>query len=58
MPPRTAHAPSSIPAFAARVIAWQRAHGRHGLPWQQSRDAYRIWLSEVMLQQTQVTTVV
>ncbi len=45
------------PSFAARVIAWQRAHGRHGLPWQQTRDAYRIWLSEVMLQQTQVTTV-
>ncbi|MBS0320481.1 MAG: A/G-specific adenine glycosylase [Proteobacteria bacterium] len=59
MPPRTAaHAPSSVPTFAARVVAWQRVHGRHGLPWQQTRDAYRIWLSEVMLQQTQVTTVV
>ncbi len=45
-------------AFAARVVRWQRAHGRHGLPWQQTRDAYRIWLSEVMLQQTQVATVV
>lgn len=43
--------------FAARVIAWQRAHGRHGLPWQATRDAYRVWLSEVMLQQTQVATV-
>jgi A/G-specific adenine glycosylase len=39
------------------VIAWQREHGRHDLPWQTGRDAYRIWLSEVMLQQTQVTTV-
>ncbi|HUP29779.1 MAG TPA: A/G-specific adenine glycosylase [Usitatibacter sp.] len=45
-------------SFAARVIAWQRSHGRHGLPWQESRDAYRIWLSEVMLQQTQVATVI
>ena len=45
-------------AFARRVIAWQRAHGRHDLPWQSSRDPYRIWLSEVMLQQTQVATVI
>ena len=44
--------------FAQRVIAWQRVHGRHDLPWQHTRDPYRIWLSEVMLQQTQVTTVV
>jgi A/G-specific adenine glycosylase len=43
--------------FAARVVAWQRTHGRHGLPWQRARDAYRIWLSEIMLQQTQVATV-
>jgi A/G-specific adenine glycosylase len=47
-------APSS---FHQRVVAWQRVHGRHGLPWQGTRDAYRIWLSEVMLQQTQVATV-
>jgi A/G-specific adenine glycosylase len=45
------------PSFALRVRRWQRAHGRHGLPWQGTRDAYRIWLSEVMLQQTQVATV-
>ena len=44
--------------FASRIVAWQLAHGRHGLPWQGTRDAYRIWLSEIMLQQTQVTTVV
>src|SRR5690349_6826267 len=44
-------------SFAARVVAWQRAHGRRDLPWQNTRDAYRIWLSEVMLQQTQVATV-
>lgn len=43
--------------FAARVVRWQRTHGRTGLPWQQQRDPYRVWLSEVMLQQTQVTTV-
>jgi len=43
--------------FAARIGAWQRRHGRHDLPWQQSRDPYRIWLSEIMLQQTQVATV-
>jgi len=48
----------SVPApFAARVVDWQARHGRHGLPWQGTRDAYRIWLSEIMLQQTQVTTV-
>lgn len=43
--------------FAARVVAWQRAHGRHDLPWQATRDPYRIWVSEIMLQQTQVSTV-
>ena len=43
--------------FAPRVIAWQRQHGRHDLPWQQTRDPYRVWLSEIMLQQTQVATV-
>jgi A/G-specific adenine glycosylase len=44
--------------FAGRVIRWQQAHGRHHLPWQGSRDPYRVWLSEVMLQQTQVATVI
>jgi A/G-specific adenine glycosylase len=44
--------------FAARVVRWQQQHGRHDLPWQNTRDAYRIWLSEIMLQQTQVTTVI
>ena len=45
-------------SFSARVVRWQRAHGRHDLPWQGTRDAYRIWLSEIMLQQTQVATVI
>jgi len=39
------------------VIAWQRRHGRNNLPWQGTRDPYRVWLSEIMLQQTQVATV-
>ena len=44
--------------FAAALLAWFDRHGRHNLPWQHPRDAYRVWLSEIMLQQTQVTTVV
>ncbi|GAB4128757.1 MAG: A/G-specific adenine glycosylase [Sideroxydans sp.] len=44
-------------SFADRLIAWQRTHGRHDLPWQ-GQDAYRVWLSEIMLQQTQVATVI
>jgi A/G-specific adenine glycosylase len=42
--------------FSARIIDWQRRYGRHGMPWQDTRDAYRVWLSEIMLQQTQVAT--
>lgn len=45
------------PTFSAAVIGWQKQHGRHALPWQNTRDAYRIWLSEIMLQQTQVSAV-
>jgi len=45
------------PAIAGRVVAWQRSNGRHALPWQGTRDPYRVWLSEIMLQQTQVATV-
>ena len=43
--------------FTEQLIAWQKIAGRHDLPWQNTRDAYRIWLSEIMLQQTQVSTV-
>lgn len=46
-----------MPSFAARLIAWHASHGRHDLPWQQTTDPYRVWLSEIMLQQTQVATV-
>ncbi|WP_439519940.1 A/G-specific adenine glycosylase [Hydrogenophaga sp.] len=49
---------ASLPLeFAPRLIEWQRRAGRSGLPWQHTRDPYRVWLSEVMLQQTQVGTV-
>ncbi|WP_258129418.1 A/G-specific adenine glycosylase [Achromobacter anxifer] len=44
--------------FAPCIVDWQRRHGRHDLPWQNTRDPYRIWLSEIMLQQTQVATVI
>lgn len=43
-------------SFARRLIDWQRQHGRHDLPWQ-VKDPYSVWLSEIMLQQTQVATV-
>jgi len=44
--------------FTEHLIAWQKTAGRHDLPWQKTRDPYRIWLSEIMLQQTQVATVI
>lgn len=44
--------------FATRLLAWHRQHGRHDLPWQTDRNPYRVWLSEIMLQQTQVATVI
>ncbi|MFZ5454052.1 MAG: A/G-specific adenine glycosylase [Pseudomonadota bacterium] len=43
--------------FAATLVHWQRLHGRHDLPWQ-TGDAYGVWVSEIMLQQTQVQTVI
>ena len=45
-------------SFSNVLVKWQAAHGRNSLPWQNTRDPYRIWLSEIMLQQTQVTTVI
>ena len=44
--------------FAARLLVWFDQHGRHDLPWQHPRTPYRVWLAEVMLQQTQVQTVI
>ncbi len=44
--------------FASRLLAWHQDHGRHDLPWQHPRSAYRVWVSEIMLQQTQVSTVI
>lgn len=45
-------------SFARRIIQYQRKHGRHDLPWQRQRTLYRVWVSEIMLQQTQVATVI
>lgn len=47
-----------MPNFSSRLIAWQKQHGRHDLPWQNTTDPYAIWVSEIMLQQTQVTAVI
>ncbi|HSV53797.1 MAG TPA: A/G-specific adenine glycosylase [Burkholderiaceae bacterium] len=61
-----AHAVASVGAhdltvpgdeFASRVVRWQKVHGRNSLPWQNTRDPYLVWLSEIMLQQTQVAAV-
>jgi len=51
-------APESDADFSRRLIAWQKRYGRHDLPWQQTRDPYAIWVSEIMLQQTQVAAVI
>ncbi len=45
-------------SFSDLLIAWHAKSGRHHLPWQQSKDPYKVWVSEIMLQQTQVTTVI
>jgi A/G-specific adenine glycosylase len=44
--------------FTERLLAWFEVHGRHNLPWQHNPTPYRVWISEVMLQQTQVATVI
>ncbi len=59
--PRQPHASADSPQqddFIARLLHWFDDHGRHDLPWQHPRSPYRVWLSEIMLQQTQVTTVI
>ncbi len=57
-PPRTAPvtAPVMPPVIAPTLVQWQAQHGRNHLPWQATRDPYRVWLSEIMLQQTQVAS--
>jgi A/G-specific adenine glycosylase len=47
-----------VSVFAEKLIAWQQVHGRHDLPWQQTRDPYAVWVSEIMLQQKQVSAVI
>lgn len=44
--------------FSSTILAWYQQHGRKHLPWQHDRTPYRVWVSEIMLQQTQVTTVI
>ena len=44
--------------FAQKLLAWYDENGRHDLPWHHDRNPYRVWVSEIMLQQTQVTTVI
>ena len=55
--PATAPA-QEMPDFASRIVSWQKIHGRHDLPWQNTRDPYAVWVSEIMLQQTQVSAVI
>jgi A/G-specific DNA-adenine glycosylase (EC 3.2.2.-) len=45
-------------SIAPALIEWHARQGRHDLPWQQQRTPYRVWVSEIMLQQTQVATVI
>jgi A/G-specific adenine glycosylase len=47
-----------VPALSEELIRWHAGHGRHDLPWQRERTPYRVWVSEIMLQQTQVATVI
>jgi A/G-specific adenine glycosylase len=44
--------------FSTAVLDWFDGHGRKDLPWQHNPTPYRVWVSEIMLQQTQVTTVI
>ena len=48
----------SAEQFSSAVLAWHDQHGRHDLPWQQQKTAYHTWISEIMLQQPQVATVI
>ena len=48
----------AVTDFSSRLLAWYTRYGRHDLPWQQDVTPYRVWVSEIMLQQTQVSTVI
>lgn len=49
---------AELPSFSDRLLDWWDRHGRKNLPWQRPRTPYRVWISEIMLQQTQVSTVI
>ena len=49
---------TQIPTFSDRLLDWFDEHGRKTLPWQEGKTPYRVWVSEIMLQQTQVSTVI
>jgi A/G-specific adenine glycosylase len=51
------HDATLIASFSKQLIKWHKKHGRHGMPWQSITDPYAVWVSEIMLQQTQVATV-
>jgi A/G-specific adenine glycosylase len=46
-----------VSQFSKQLLLWYAQHGRRGLPWQNEKDPYKVWISEIMLQQTQVSTV-
>jgi len=50
--------PGKLPSYSQRLLEWWDEHGRKNLPWQHPRTPYRVWISEIMLQQTQVATVI
>ena len=49
---------TQLPSFSERLLSWFDEYGRTSLPWQQDKTPYRVWVSEIMLQQTQVSTVI
>ena len=49
---------TELTTFSERLLAWFDEHGRKTLPWQEAKTPYRVWVSEIMLQQTQVATVI
>ena len=55
--PQTAYDAALITSFSKQLIQWHKKYGRHGMPWQSITDPYAVWVSEIMLQQTQVATV-